>query len=90
MAGRFPKVAIVIPTGNPDREPGRTAIAQARKSTAHLGATVHVIVSSGKDFRFSRSVNRGIKEAPDADAWVLLNDDCFMDDGWLEHMVETI
>lgn len=84
-----PKVAIVIPTANAAREPAKTAIAQARATTAHLGATVHVIESSGPGFRFSRSVNRGMREAPDADVWVLLNDDCFMDDGWLEAMLDT-
>lgn len=84
-----PKVAIVIPTANAAREPAKTAIAQARATTAHLGATVHVIESSGPGFRFSRSVNRGMREAPDADAWVLLNDDCFMDEGWLDAMLDA-
>jgi GT2 family glycosyltransferase len=85
-----PRVAIVIPTANPDREPAREAIARARQTTARLGATLHVVVSSGPGFRFSRSVNRGMAQAPDADAWVLLNDDCFMDDGWLEAMLDTV
>ncbi|MCA1810507.1 MAG: glycosyltransferase [Halobacteriales archaeon] len=83
------RVAIVIPTANPEREPARSAIARARATSAHLGATVHVVVSSGPGFRFSRSVNRGMAEAPDADFWVLLNDDCFMDEGWLDRMVEA-
>jgi O-antigen biosynthesis protein len=85
-----PKVAIVIPTADQTREPAATAIARARATTAHLGATVHVVESSGPGFRFSRSVNRGIAQAPDADAWVLLNDDCFMDDGWLDAMLDTM
>jgi len=86
---KSPRIAIVIPTANPEREPGRTAIAQARKTTAHLNVSFHIIQSSGPEFRFSRSVNRGIREAPDADYWVLLNDDAFMDEGWLDAMVET-
>jgi hypothetical protein len=83
------RVAVVIPTANQAREPARTSIERARKSVAAMGATIHVVESSGPGFRFSRSVNRGIREAPDADAWVLLNDDCFMDDGWLEAMVDA-
>lgn len=86
---KSPRIAIVIPTADPEREPGRTAIAQARKTTAHLNVSFHIIQSSGPEFRFSRSVNRGIREAPDADYWVLLNDDAFMDEGWLDALVET-
>lgn len=84
-----PKVAVIIPTANQAREPALTAIARARATTAHLGAQVHVVESSGPGFRFSRSVNAGIRAFPDADAWVLLNDDCVMDDGWLEAMLDT-
>lgn len=84
-----PKVAIVIPTADAKGDRAAAAIAQARRTTAHLQASVHVIESSGPGFRFSRSVNRGIAEAPDADAWVLLNDDCFMDEGWLDALLDT-
>ncbi len=83
------KVAIVIPSADQSREPARSSIARARATTAHLAASVHVIESSGPGFRFSRSVNAGLRQAPDADAWVLLNDDCFMDDGWLDAMLEA-
>jgi hypothetical protein len=83
------RVAIVVPTADPGREPAQTAIAQARRTTAHLEVSIHVVQSSGPGFRFSRSINRGIAEAPDADAWILLNDDCFMDDGWVEAMMDT-
>lgn len=50
---------------------------------------VAAIESSGPEFRFSRSINRGIRATPDADAWVLLNDDAFMDAGWLDAMLEA-
>lgn len=84
-----PKVAIIIPTADASRDMPRRAIERARSTTAHLDASIHVIESSGPDFRFSRSVNRGIAQAPDADAWVLLNDDCLMDEGWLDAMLDT-
>lgn len=86
---RRPTVAVIIPTANQSREPALTAIARARATTSHLDAQVHVVESSGPGFRFSRSVNSGMRAFPDADAWVLLNDDCFMDDGWLDAMLDT-
>lgn len=84
------KVAIVIPTADASREMPRRTIARARETTRHLDAAIEVVESSGPGFRFSRSVNRGMRAHPDADAWVLLNDDCFMDDGWLDAMLDTV
>ncbi|HEX2022229.1 MAG TPA: glycosyltransferase [Candidatus Thermoplasmatota archaeon] len=82
-----PRVAIVVPTRDPAAHPAAGALEIARATTAHLGADVRPVVASGAGFRFSRSVNRGFDEAPDADAWVLLNDDAFMDEGWLDAML---
>jgi O-antigen biosynthesis protein len=62
----------------------------ARATTAHLDVALEPVVSSGPGFRFSRSVNRGIAAHPDADAWVLLNDDCSMEAGWLDCMLDTV
>ncbi|GEM_PF-4642772 len=81
------KIGIVIPTKDATAEPAQTSIALARKTTAHLDAAVIPVQDSGPGFRFSRSINRGVAQAPDADAWVLLNDDAFMDAGWLDAMI---
>lgn len=84
---QVPRIAIIVPTADASRDMAAKAIARARATTSHLGARVVVVESSGPAFRFSRSINEGLRQAPDADAWILLNDDCFMDDGWLDHMV---
>jgi GT2 family glycosyltransferase len=57
-----------------------------RATTAHLDVSLHTIVSSGPDFRIARSLNRGMREATEtgAESIVLLNDDAFMDAGWLD------
>lgn len=78
------KVAVVVPTADPARPNPTRCLDAVRKTTAHLDVSVHTIVSSGPDFRISRALNRGMREAGDADAIVLLNDDAFMDAGWLD------
>ncbi|MEA3200207.1 MAG: hypothetical protein QOE90_1635 [Thermoplasmata archaeon] len=83
------RIAIVVPTKDATSEMARTCLDAARKTTEHLGATVHPIQRSGPGFRFSRSINEGIRKAPDADGWVLLNDDAWMDAGWLDAMLDA-
>lgn len=85
----MPRTAIVVPTPDPDAEPARTCLERVEATTRDRDVAVETVVSSGPDFRFSASVNEGIDRTPDADAWVLLNDDCFVDDGWLEAMWAT-
>lgn len=83
-------VSIVIPTKDASADMASRAIEAARRTTAHLSATLEIIERSGPEFRFSRSINEGIRRSPDADAWVLLNDDAFMDDGWLDAMLDAM
>lgn len=80
-------MAIIIPSPDATRPLTRACVEAVRATTAHLGAVVEVVESAGPGFRFARSVNRGIAAHPDADAWVLLNDDCAMEPGWLDAMV---
>jgi GT2 family glycosyltransferase len=84
-----PRVAIVVPTPDARRGLTRQCLEAVRETTGHLDVAVEVVESSGPSFRFSRSVNRGLAAHPDADAWVLLNDDCCMAPGWLDAMLET-
>lgn len=81
------RVGIVIPTGNTERFPAEKCLRVTRETTAHLDVDIRAVVSSGPEFRISRSINQGIRETPDADAWVLLNDDAFMDAGWLDELL---
>jgi GT2 family glycosyltransferase len=67
--------------------PARRCIEVVRATTGHLDVDVEVVVSSGPEFRISRSLNRGVAAVPGADAWVLLNDDAFMDAGWLDALL---
>jgi O-antigen biosynthesis protein len=83
------RVGVVIPTKDPALEPAATCLKHLAATTKHLDVEVATIVSSGPDFRFSRSINEGLRRTASADAWVLLNDDAFMDEGWLDAMLET-
>ncbi|MHB1262549.1 MAG: glycosyltransferase family 2 protein [Thermoplasmatota archaeon] len=88
MADR-PRVAIVVPTPDARREMTQRCLEAVRATTKHLDVVVEVVESSGPGFRFSRSVNRGLAAHPDADAFVLLNDDCAMEPGWLDAMLDA-
>lgn len=83
------RVAIVVPTPDTEGPHAAKCLRHVAQTTGHLDVSVHPIVESGPGFRFSRSINRGIAEASSADAWVLLNDDAFMDAGWLDAMLAT-
>lgn len=81
--------AIIVPTPDAEREPARTCLRTVEETTDHLDVVVQPVVSSGPAFTFSGSINQGLEATDDADAWVLLNDDCYMDVGWLDAMLAT-
>lgn len=83
------RVAIVIPTPDASRDMTRRCVEAASRTTAGFDIDLQVVESSGPEFRFSRSINRGLRASKDADAWVLLNDDAWMDEGWLRVMVDA-
>ncbi len=83
------RVAIIIPTSSMEEGFGPRCVETAQRTTGGLNTEVHPVVSTGPDFSFSKSINRGIHETPDASLWVLLNDDCLMETGWLQRMLET-
>lgn len=87
MSASRPRIAVIVPTPDAGREMTRRCLDAVRATTAHLDVAVEVVESSGPDFRFSRSVNRGLAAHRDADAWVLLNDDCVMQPGWLDALL---
>lgn len=80
-------IAIVIPTPDAGREMTKRCLDAVERTTRRFAIDLQVVESSGPEFRFARSINRGLDASPDADAWVLLNDDAWMDDGWLDAMV---
>lgn len=89
MAARIRRVGIVVPTADAKRDMPRRCLEIVRETTKGFEVDLQVVESSGPEFRFSRSINRGLRAAPDADAWVLLNDDAWMDPGWLDALVAT-
>lgn len=81
------RVAIVVPTPDREREMTRRCLAAVRATTTAHDVDLQVVESSGPSFRFARSINAGLRASPDADAWVLLNDDAWMDPGWLDELL---
>ena len=47
------------------------------------------IVSSGDDFRFSKSVNAGFMQNPNSDFYLILIDDCYPNRGAIDSMIST-
>lgn len=83
------RIGIVVPTANPDRYPAQRCIAALKATTGHLDVDLQIVVSSGPDFRLSRSVNKGWAATGKADYYVLMNDDAFVDAGWLDAFLEA-
>lgn len=79
----------MVPTPDAERDLTKRCVEIVGATTSGFEVDLQVVESSGPEFRFSRSVNRGIRASPDADAWVLLNDDAWMDPGWLRAMVDA-
>ena len=84
------RLGIIIPTPDLEHQHFQRCSARIAATTRHLNVGIHPIVSSGPGFRFARSVNQGIEADRDADAWVVVNDDCFVDDGWLDAMLGVV
>ncbi len=80
------RASIILPTADPDAFPAKLSIRLARRT----GYEVVPVVSSGPSFSFSRSINQGIMEAGRQELYILLNDDCFMDDGWLDAIISFV
>lgn len=83
------RIAVIVPTPDQHRPMSARCLEIVRATTANFDVQLLPIESSGPEFRISRSFNRGFRESPDADAWVLLNDDAWMDAGWLDAMVDA-
>lgn len=77
------RVGVVVPTADARGTLVRACVDAAHAAARGLDVAVEVVESKGPDFRFSRSINRGMAATRDADAWLLLNDDCVLDEGCL-------
>lgn len=83
-------VSIIIPTADQNSPRTKACLQAVRATTKPSEVRIQVVESSGPGFRFSKSINQGIRAHPDASAWIMLNDDCIMEPGWLEAMLHEV
>lgn len=83
------RVGIVIPTPDANDALTVSCVERVHKTTGNFDVDLQVVESRGPGFRFSRSINQGLRASADADAWVLLNNDAWMDDGWLDALADA-
>lgn len=86
---RIRRVGVVVPTADAKQPMTQACVEAVHRTTRGFEVDLQLVESGGPDFRFSRSVNQGMRASKDADAWVLLNDDAVMDAGWLDALVGT-
>ena len=77
------KIDVIVPTADASKWPAKESIEWNKKRARNYPEVKFIpIESSGPNFSFSKSVNRGIAEAREDSDILLLNDDCFMDALW--------
>ncbi len=71
---------VVIPTHTIEKTLFKKAKKSVEEAAKHVqvNVTLNAVVDSGPDFRFSRSVNRGLEET-EADFYLNMNDDLILD-----------
>jgi hypothetical protein len=87
----FP-IDVIIPTAHQDKWPANVSIPW-NKHTANLSKNdvrFIVIESSGPSFSFSKSINRGLEQRRLEAYALLLNDDCFLDSGWVTYFRSAV
>jgi GT2 family glycosyltransferase len=78
--------SIIVATAKPSSDVTRECLAAVEKYTS-LPYELFVVRDDPAHFGFSRENNR-IMRIADGKYYVLLNDDCFVHEGWLEKMIE--
>ena len=82
-------LSIIIPTKDSSSERYLRCLEIVSGSIVSQPFRVCPVVSSGDDFRFSKSVNIGLRGNMDSEYFLLLNDDCYPDLGAIESMIST-
>lgn len=79
-----PRIDVIIPTANIDTWPAAQSVKHNTETARHHSKNIRIIIieSSGPDFSFAKSVNKGLEQVREEAAALLLNDDCFLDAGW--------
>ena len=82
-------LSIIIPTKDSEGQRYKRCAKVVSESISSLPFRLCPVVSSGSDFRFSKSVNIGLKGNLESDFFLILNDDCYPDPGAIESMIAT-
>ncbi len=81
-------VSIIIPTADKNSQSIKKCLSNIEENTHYLEYNIEIIEDSGKYFKFSKSINRGIRKNKDSEYYVLLNDDCYVEENWLRELIE--
>lgn len=79
--------AVIIPTPDKDSQSAQRAANHARAGTEYEeDVRIVYVESSGPKFQYATSANAGLQRWGNAEYAILLNDDCHMTPGWLDHL----
>ncbi len=82
-------IRIVIPTSSMQSVNFQTCLKHINNAHLPEGSIVTVVISSGPDFSFSKSINAGLARVKNEDI-LLLNDDCFIDQETMKNLENSI
>lgn len=82
-------LSIIIPTKDSSSKRYVRCAEIVSESIVSQPFRLYPVVSSGDSFRFSKSVNIGLRENIDSEYFLILNDDCYPDPGAIESMIST-
>ena len=82
-------ISIIIPTKDTDSQRYKKCAEFVSNGITNIPFQIVPIVSSGEEFRFSKSVNVGLRDCNDSEYFLILNDDCYLDHGTVESMIKS-
>ena len=80
---------IIIPTASMKSENFSRCIEKISRSELPEGTIVSVVISSGPDFSFAKSINYALSKIQNEDI-LLLNDDCFVESHSIKNLIISI
>jgi GT2 family glycosyltransferase len=91
LAVYFPgrPIRIIIPTASSNGDNFKKCMEHISRSELPEGTFVTVVISSGSDFSFSKSINYALSMVRDEDI-LLLNDDCFVRGNAIKNVISSI
>ena len=83
------KISIIIVTADPLGNIFETCLANIKEHTSKFRYETIIINEVGNEYSYSKSVNMGLRAAT-GDYIVVMNDDVFVQEGWLDAMLEAL